>query len=50
VSWPETIVVGAASVIGGYLGVVFGRRLPASVIRWLVIAVGAALTLYFFIR
>ena len=50
VSWPETIIVGAASVIGGYLGVVFGRRLPASVIRWLVIAVGAALTLYFFIR
>ncbi|MBD2747367.1 sulfite exporter TauE/SafE family protein [Microvirga sp. BT688] len=50
VSWPETIIVGAASVIGGYLGVVFGRRLPASSIRWLVIAVGAALTLYFFIR
>ena len=50
VSWPETLIVGAASVIGGYLGVVFGRRLPASVIRWLVIAVGAALTLYFFIR
>jgi len=37
-------------VIGGYLGVAFGRRLPAGVIRWLVIAVGAALTLYFFIR
>jgi len=50
VSWPETLIVGAASVTGGYLGVVFGRRLPGNVIRWLVIAVGAALTLYFFIR
>ena len=50
VSWPETLVVGAASVIGGYLGVVFGRRLPTAVIRWLVIAVGASLTVYFFIR
>ncbi len=50
VSWPETLVVGAASVVGGYLGVAFGRRLPASAIRWLVIAVGAVLTLYFFIR
>jgi len=50
VSWPETLVVGAASVVGGYLGVAFGRRLPASAIRWLVIAVGAMLTLYFFIR
>lgn len=50
VSWQETFIVGAASVIGGYLGVVFGRRLSAAAIRWLVIAVGAALTLYFFIR
>jgi uncharacterized protein len=50
VSWPETLVVGAASVIGGYLGVVFGRRLPPVAIRILVIGVGAALTLYFFIR
>ena len=50
VSWRETAVVGAASVIGGYLGVVFGRRLSAGAIRWLVIGVGAILTLYFFIR
>jgi uncharacterized protein len=50
VSWRETAIVGAASVIGGYLGVVFGRRLPPVAIRWLVIAVGALLTLYFFIR
>ncbi|HEY8382575.1 MAG TPA: sulfite exporter TauE/SafE family protein [Microvirga sp.] len=48
VSWRETAIVGAASVFGGYLGVVFGRRLPAVVIRWLVIAVGAGLTLVFF--
>jgi uncharacterized membrane protein YfcA len=50
VSWRETAIVGGASVIGGYLGVVFGRRLPPAAIRWLVIAVGAILTLYFFIR
>ncbi|MCG7393086.1 sulfite exporter TauE/SafE family protein [Microvirga sp. ACRRW] len=48
VSWPETIIVGFASIAGGYIGVVFGRRLPINVIRWLVIAVGAALTLIFF--
>ena len=50
VSWRETAIVGPASVVGGYLGVVFGRKLPASVIRWVVIGVGAALTLYFFVR
>lgn len=50
VSWPETLVVGIAAVIGGYAGVAFGRRLPPVVMRWLVIGVGSALTLYFFIR
>lgn len=50
VSWHETVIVGIASIIGGYLGVHFGRKMPAHVIRWLVIGVGAALTLYFFIR
>jgi uncharacterized membrane protein YfcA len=50
VSWPETIVVGLASVVGGYLGVVFGRKLPPAVIRWMVIGVGAGLTVYFFVR
>ncbi|MBZ6077549.1 sulfite exporter TauE/SafE family protein [Microvirga puerhi] len=50
VSWRETFIVGAASVVGGYAGVAFGRKLPAPVIRWLVIGVGALLTIYFFIR
>lgn len=50
VAWRETMIVGAASVVGGYLGVVFGRRLPPQAIRWLVIGVGASLTLYFFVR
>jgi uncharacterized membrane protein YfcA len=48
VSWRETAIVGGASVVGGYLGVEFGRKLPAPVIRWLVIGIGAALTVYFF--
>lgn len=50
VAWRETVVVGGASIIGGYIGVVFGRRLPPWGIRWLVIGVGAALTLYFFVH
>jgi uncharacterized membrane protein YfcA len=50
VSWPETLVVGAASVLGGTLGVAFGRSLPPWMIRWLVIAIGAGLTIIFFWR
>ena len=50
VSWRETLIVGAASVAGGYWGVAAGRRIPAPAIRWLVIATGALLTAYFFLR
>ena len=50
VAWRETAIVGSTSIIGGYLGVVFGRRLHPLAIRWLVIGVGAALTLYFFVQ
>lgn len=48
VHWPETIVVGAASIIGGYAGVVGGRRIPAKAMRILIVLVGAILTIYFF--
>lgn len=50
VSWPEALVVAVASLLGGTAGVAFGRRMPVGVIRGLVIAVGAALTVYFFLR
>jgi uncharacterized membrane protein YfcA len=50
VSWPEALVVGAASFAGGYAGVAIGRRIPGPAIRWLVIGTGAMLTAYFFLR
>ncbi|HYF54244.1 MAG TPA: sulfite exporter TauE/SafE family protein [Salinarimonas sp.] len=50
VSWPETVVVAGASLAGGFAGVAFGRRMPVGVIRWGVIAVGAGLTILFFLR
>jgi uncharacterized membrane protein YfcA len=50
VAWRETAVIGSASVVGGYLGVVFGRRLHPLAIRWLVVGVGATMTLYFFLQ
>ncbi len=50
VSWPETIVVAIASVVGAQAGVAFGRRVPTETIRYLVIAIGAGLTTVFFLR
>jgi uncharacterized membrane protein YfcA len=48
VSWRPTLVMMAAAVGGGYLGPVIARKMPPKYIRFIVIAVGAAMTVYFF--
>lgn len=50
VSWPETVVVGAASVLGGLCRRRVRPPHPPRLMRWLVIGVGAALMVYFFVR
>ena len=49
VHWPEAIVVTLSSVTGGVLGVVVARRVPVRVIRWTVVTVGAALSVWYFV-
>ena len=50
VSWLAVLLIAAGSTIGGLLGARFGRRLPPTVLRWLVVAIGviAAVKLIFF--
>jgi len=50
VHWPHAIVTMLASVFGGYLGVSVARRVPEKVIRAAVVAVGAVLTVIFFLK
>jgi len=50
VSWPATLVVMAGAVAGGYLGAQAGRRLPAIVLRVLVLAITVGTTAIFFWR
>lgn len=50
VHWPHAIITMLASSAGGYLGVGVARRVPEKVIRAAVVAVGAVLTLIFFLR
>lgn len=50
IAWPQAIVMAAGAVIGGYLGSRAGRRIPGPVMRGGVITLGAAMTLYFFMR
>jgi uncharacterized membrane protein YfcA len=50
IRWRETLVVMAGGVAGGYLGAHAGRRLPAPVIRALILAITIITTVGFFLR
>ena len=50
VAWPQAAVRVPAGALGGYSGVWAARRVPQPVIRALVVAVGFALTIYYFVK
>jgi uncharacterized membrane protein YfcA len=50
VHWPHAIITMLASSAGGYLGVGVARRVPEKIIRAAVVAVGAVLTVIFFLK
>ena len=49
VGWPQAAVMVPAGALGGWSGVWAARRVPQPVIRGLVVAVGIALTVYYFV-
>ena len=50
IEWPQALVMAVAAAIGGYFGSRIARRVPAPVLRAGVIAIGAVMTVYFFVR
>lgn len=50
ISWPHTLVMLATATVGGYAGASLARRLPALLLRRLVVVVGAGLTLIYFYK
>jgi len=50
VLWPQALVMVAGATAGGYVGASTARRLDPKLVRRFVIAVGCALTVYFFVR
>ena len=50
VYWPQALVMILGAALGGYFGARLSLRLPQARVRWFVIAVGAGMTTYFFIR
>jgi uncharacterized protein len=50
VIWPQAISLITGAIIGGYGGAYFARKIAQKWIRSFAIAVGFAMTIYFFIR
>jgi uncharacterized protein len=48
--WPEAILMAIAAILGGYAGGWVARRVPAAYVRAAVIVLGAAMSVYFFLR
>ncbi len=49
VAWPQALVMIPGVALGGYAGVWMARRVPQTAMRTIVVAVGAALTVYYFV-
>ncbi len=50
VSWPAALTVMAGAIAGGWAGAQIGRRLPAAVLRAMVLTITVATTAIFFVR
>ncbi|MEO7161151.1 MAG: sulfite exporter TauE/SafE family protein [Polaromonas sp.] len=50
VSWPHTLVMVLTASLGGYWGARMARKIQGSWLRRMVIAVGGALTVYYFYK
>jgi uncharacterized membrane protein YfcA len=48
IRWHPALLMMGAGILGGYCGAAFAKRIPARVIRGLVIVVGVVMTAYFF--
>jgi uncharacterized membrane protein YfcA len=48
--WPQAMVMTVGSILGGYSSAHFAQKLPQAWVRSFVILVGAAMTIYFFVR
>lgn len=50
VAWGPAALMGATSVVGGWVGVKIAQRLPAAVLRWGIVAFGTALAVVLLVR
>jgi uncharacterized membrane protein YfcA len=50
VSWLHALIMVPAVAVGGYVGVQTAKRAPQQVLRWIVVAAGFGLSVYYFVK
>ena len=50
VVWPDALLMTAGAAIGGYGGAVLAQRVDPKRVRWIVIVIGCAMTVYFAVK
>ena len=50
INWPIALLMAVFAMAGGYAGARFFRRVPSHITRIIVLAIGAAMSAYFFAR
>lgn len=50
VMWPQALLMIAGAILGGYGGAWYAQKLDQKIVRYCVIAIGAAMSAYFFWR
>jgi len=50
VVWPEALLMTAGAAIGGYGGAFLAQRVDPKRVRWIVIVIGCAMTVYFAVK
>jgi len=48
--WPHALLMTCGAMVGGYGGAWYAQKLPPRYVRWFALAVGFAMTAYFFLK
>ena len=50
VNWPYALAMAASAIVGGFVGAKVAKRMAAKYVRWLVIAIGFSLAIFYAVK
>ena len=48
--WPQAVLMLVAAMIGGYGGALVAQKMNPQHVRWAIVVIGFAMSIYFFVR